>query len=243
MHYFNPTLRRACRSLGSGFTGLLLLLAVPAATAQALPDSLAWQDTGPKTPHGLAVVKTTDGKTVRSYFPVDCIGFEEKISYFSRNPEVRPFPRMQYVDVQKIASATIRGHRLENMAAAGCPEVLAMRLVEGPVELFAFSGSVGDKVPLIFSVVNPALAAATLLAQMSGSGMERNRWFVRRNGQLVALTHGNFRKLMSEYTADCLAISTQIRQGSEGFYYKDTPRIINLYNQFLLENTAAPRSR
>ncbi|MDU0370746.1 hypothetical protein ACFPAF_10105 [Hymenobacter endophyticus] len=225
-----------------GIASLALLCPGTAATAQTLPDSVAWRDTGPKTPHGLAVVKTTDGKTVRSYFPVDCIGFEEKILYFSRNPEVRPFPRIQYVDVKKISSATIRGHQLENMGAAGYPEVLAMRLVEGPVELFAVSGSVGDKVPLIFSVVNPALAGATILAQLGGSAMERNRWFLRRNGQLVALTHGNFRKLMTDYTADCLAISTQIKQGSEGFHYKDTPQIINLYNQFLLNNSAAPSS-
>ncbi|WP_426490016.1 hypothetical protein [Hymenobacter sp. 102] len=224
--------------LSIGCASLALLITSPTIIAQSLPDSVAWRDTGPKTPHGLAVVKTTDGKTVRSYFPVDCIGFEEKISYFSRNPEVRPFPRIQYVDVYKIASATIRGHQLENMGPAGCPDVLAMRVVEGPVELFAMSGSVGDKVPLIFSVVNPALATATLLAQLGGSAMERNRWFVRRNGQLLALTHGNFRKLMTDYTADYLAISTQIRQGATGFHYKDTPQIINLYNQFL-QDTAA----
>ncbi|UPL49278.1 hypothetical protein [Hymenobacter sublimis] len=218
-----------------GFTGSVSLSTISAARAQAPSDSSAWHDTSSKARHGLAVAKTTDGKTVRSYFPVNCIGFEEKISYFSRSPEVRPFPRIQYVDVKKIASATIRGHQLENMAAAGAPDVLALRLIEGPVELFAFSGSVGDQVPLIFSVLNPALAAPTLLAHLGGSAIERNRWFVRRNGQLLALTHGNFRRLMSEYTADCLAVSTQIKQGSEGFHYKDTPQIINLYNQFLRE--------
>lgn len=220
------------------FSGLTMLLSGSVAVAQTLSDSATWRDTSPKTPHGLAIVKTADGKTVRSYFPVDCIGFEEKISYFSRNPEVRPFPRIQYVDVKKIVSASIRGHQLENMGPAGCPDVLAMRVLEGPVELFAMSGSVGDKVPLIFSVVNPALATATLLAQLGGSAMERNRWFVRRNGQLVALTHGNFRKLMTDYTADCLAISTQIRQGAPGFHYKDVPRIVTLYNQFLQETAA-----
>ncbi|UYZ62012.1 hypothetical protein [Hymenobacter weizhouensis] len=218
-------------------SAFLLFTFYCAAQSSSSPlDSTTWQDTGPKTPHGLAVATTTDGKTIRTYFPVDCIGFEEKISYFSRNPEVRPFPRIQYVDVKKIASATIRGHRLENMAAAGCPEVLALRLINGPVELFAFSGSVGEKVPLIFAVVSPALAMPTLLAQLSGSAIERNRWFVRRNGQLLALTHSNFRKTMSEYTADCLAISTQIKQGAEGFHYKDIPQIVNLYNQFLQES-------
>lgn len=209
---------------------LLSLAQTPGPTA----DTTVWRDTGPKTPHGLALVKTTNGKTVRTYFPVDCIGFEHTISYFSRNPEVRPFPRVQYVEVTKIASAIIRGYQLENMGAAGFPDVLALRILEGPVEVFAFSGSAGDKVPLLPSVLAPALALPTLAAQLGGMAIDRNRWFLRRNGRLVALTHRNFRQFMSEYTADCLALSTQIKQGDAGFRYQDTPKIIKLYNEFLL---------
>ncbi|MFD2784963.1 hypothetical protein [Hymenobacter rubripertinctus] len=221
-----------------GIFGLLLSTTHPL-LAQTLPDSSAWRDTGPKTPHGLAVATTTAGKTVRAYFPVNSIGFEETVDYFARNPEVRPFPRIQHVDVDKLASVIIRGFYLENMRPAGCPKVLALRLTEGPVELFAFGGSAADKVPLLPSVLLPALALPTLMAQLGGLAVERNRWFLRRNGQLVAVTHGNFRKLMTEYTADCLAVSTQIAQGAEGFRYHDMPRVVGLYNDFLLN--AGPR--
>ncbi len=203
------------------------------------PDSLrntaetTWRDTGPKMSYGLAVVKTKAGKTVHTYFPVNSIGFEKTISYFKANPEVRSFPRIQHVNVVELASATIRGHHLENMQAASCPDVLALRLLEGPVELFAVSGTVGDKVPLIFLPLNPGISLLAGMAALGSSAMERNRWFLRRDGKLVAVTHGNFRSLMTEYTADCLALSVQIKEGTAGFHYRDMPEIVRLYNEFL----------
>ena len=235
-------LSRKCLAL-TVVLALPLFVLAQTPTPPVAVDSLstgAWRDTAPKTAHGLAVATTTDGKTVRAYFPVSAIGFEQQIDYFARNPEVRPFPRIQFVDVDKLASVTIRGFYLENMRAAGCPEVLALRLMEGPVELFAFGGTAGDKIPVLPSVLMPALALPTLIAHLGGLSVERNRWFLRRNGQLVAITHGNFRKLMTEYTADCLAISTQITQGAEGYHHRDMPNIVQQYNAFLNAKTSRP---
>ncbi len=215
---------------------ILLALASPtfslAQSAPATADSSAWRDTGPKTKHGLARIQTTDGRSVRAYFPVNSIGFEKAIDYFRANPEVRPFPKLQYIEVSKLLTVTIRGHYHENMHAAGRPDVLALRLLEGPVELFVMSGTAADNMPLLMTMV-PGVNLLASAAFLTGSAIERNLWFVRRNGQLVAVSRGGFRKQMSQYTADCPSLSTPIAQGATGFRYGDTAHIIQLYNEFL----------
>ncbi|MBG8553108.1 hypothetical protein [Hymenobacter guriensis] len=214
---------------------VLALLALPdfvQAQTPVAPDTSVWRDTGPKTPHGLAMLKMADGRAARAYFPVNRLGFEKAIDYFPTNPKVRPFPKIKYLDVDQLASATIRGYYYENMRAAGEPDVLAVRLIEGPVELFALRGTAASKVPVLLSPVS-ALASVAALGLMA---VDNNRWFLRRNGQLVAITHGKFRPFMTEYTADCPALSEQVRTGIKGFQHNDMPEIIRLYNEFLLSS-------
>ncbi|MBO3271162.1 hypothetical protein F1C16_18790 [Hymenobacter sp. NBH84] len=199
---------------------------------QALTDTTTWHDTNAKAKHGLAVIKLVDNRTVHAYLPTNAIGYINTIDYFRKNPEVRPFPKIQYIPVNDLEVVEMRGFHLENMRAAGHPDILAMRVLEGPVELFMMSGKITDNLPGVVFVAS-GLSLFTTAAFLSGAAVENNRWFVRRNGQLIALKHSNFREQMGQYTADCLGISTQVKQGMDGFRYKDTPNIIKLYNEFL----------
>ncbi|TGE19726.1 hypothetical protein [Hymenobacter elongatus] len=167
-----------------------------------------------------------------AYFPVDCIGFQETIGYFRSNPEVRPFPKMQYIKVDKLRSATIRGHYHENMRESGRADVLALRALEGPVQLFVMSGTAADNVPLLTMV--PVLSLVAGAAVLGGSAIERNLWFVRRApGPLMPVSRSAFRTQMSGFTADCPALSGPIAAGAEGYRYGDMVRIVQRYNNFI----------
>jgi hypothetical protein len=219
---------------------VLALTSAPVFAQQSAPaDTISWRDTGPKAPHGLAEVYTAEGRFVRAYFPVTSIGFEEIIGYFRSNPEVRPFPKMQYIKVDKLRSATIRGNYFENMRASGHSDVLALRVIDGPATLFVFSGTAGDHVPM-FTMV-PGLMMVAVIGRLGGSAIERNRWFVRFPDQpLVAISRSGFSAQMSTLTANYPALSNPIAAAAEGYRYADVVHIIQLYNAFLASPPPAP---
>ena len=219
---------------------LALLSPAPAALGQTAPaaDSLRWRDTKPNARHGLgAMIIEADGRRVRAYMPTDAFGFEELVPYFSTNPEVRPFPKPKTVKVELLRSMTIRERYYETIRLPGDahPRIMAWRVVnDGPVELFVYSDSAVPAVPLL------GLGVGLLTTALST--IPNSHWYLRRDGQLLLVGRSTFRQQMSQYVGECVALRTQIQNGTEGFRYGDMPNIVSLYNGYLREQAAGAGS-
>ncbi|MCC3155882.1 hypothetical protein LJ737_01445 [Hymenobacter sp. 15J16-1T3B] len=222
-----------------GLFALSLCTTAPAALAQqpatAQPDSIRWRDTKPDARHGLGtMIVEADGRRVRAYLPTDAFGFEALVPYLPSNPEVRPFPKAKVVKVELLRSMTVRERYYETMRLPGDahPRIMAWRVVnDGPVELFVYSDSAVPMVPLLGFGVGLLTAAL--------STIPNSHWYLRRDGQLLAVERGKFREQMSQYVQDCVALQAQIRTGAKDFGYGDMPRIISLYNDYLRQQAPA----
>lgn len=169
-------------------------------------------------------VTLASGRKVQGYFSLITTGLEQHIYYCETNPEEKPRPVAKFVKVDNIRSLTQRGIYAETLRLEGKSlHVLAPRVIDGPVELFTYAEPQSVPVPL------PLPGAVGVI----GINYTNNHWYLRREGKVVVVTHNNFRALMSEYTADCLALKAQISQNAAEFRYKDMPNIVRLYNDFL----------
>ncbi|KUG06128.1 hypothetical protein [Solirubrum puertoriconensis] len=214
---------------------LLALLAVTPALAQRNlpPDSLRWQDTKPTASFGLGtMVVAADGRTIRAFLPWRELGYEGTVPYRNSSPEVRPFPEPAFAKVEKLHSMTVRGNYFETMRLPdeAHPQIMARRVVDGPVELFAYVDAKVFPVPLM------GVGVAALTGALSG--IPDCTWYVRHNNKLERVRRNDFQAQMSTYTQDCLAVKEQILQGAKGFRYGDMPNIVSLYNQHLQEQAA-----
>lgn len=231
------TAARRCWLLLPALLGSAPLACGQTATPQPA-DSLRWRDTKPNAQHGLgAMIIEADGRRVRAYLPTDAFGFEALVPYLSTNPEVRPFPKPKMVKVELLRSLTVRDRYYETMRLPGDahPRIMAWRVVDsGPVELFVYSDSAVPAVPLL------GLGVGMLTAALST--IPNSHWYLRRDGQLLAVERGKFREQLSQYVGDCVALRSQIQSGADGFRYSDMPNIVSLYNGYLLEQSARQNS-
>jgi len=205
-----------------------LLLAVPLLTRAQESDTTRIQDTSHRSGMAWSEVTLASGRKVEGYFSLVSTGVEKQIYYCETNPEKKPRPTAKLVKIDNIQSLTQRGIYAESLRQEGKSlHILAPRIVDGQVELFVYAEP--EKIPVPLPLPGPAGLIAI--------NYTNNHWYLRRNGILTTVTHGNFREVINSYFTDCLALKTQVNNNADGFHYKDMPNIVRLYNDFLTKGS------
>lgn len=168
---------------------------------------------------------TTDSTRVRAYLPATRYGYERAIDYFETPPGVKPHPKRYSLNIIQVHTMRVRGRYYENLFVEDeSLDVLALRLLAGPVELFTYVEPRSVPVPM------PLPGAAVLVA---GVAYTNTHWYLRRNGQVTTVRRGQFAQQLSAYFADCPALAQAVAREDEHHRFRDLPPLVDEYNRYV----------
>lgn len=167
----------------------------------------------------------TDGSQVQAYLPAGRLGYERIIDYFPKPPVEQLIGNGRTtVKMKKIKAMTVHGRSYETVQRQGeNTEIMALRVLSGPVDLFAYSQ------PRVLLVPIPLAAGVMPLAGISLA--DKLHWYLRRNGVWTEMPRGHFAQLMSSYLVDKPELASKVSSDSSGYRFIDTPAIIAEYNR------------
>ena len=166
---------------------------------------------------------TTYSTRVRAYLPATRHGYERAIDYFETPPGVKPHPKRYSLNIIQAHTMRVRGRYYENLFVEDeSIDVLALRLLAGPVELFTYAEPRSVPVPLP--------GAAVLVA---GVAYTNTRWYLRRNGQVTTVRRGQFAQQLSAYFANCPALAQAVAREDEHHRFRDLPPLVDEYNRYV----------
>ncbi|WP_035565800.1 hypothetical protein [Hymenobacter sp. IS2118] len=173
----------------------------------------------------LGTFTTTDSTTVRAYLPATRLGYERAIDYFETPPGLVPHPKRYTLNIIQVHTMRVHGRYYENLfVEEESIDVLALRLLGGPVELFTYAEPQAVPIPL------PLPGAGVLVA---GVAYTNTHWYLRRKGQVIKVRRGQFAEQLSAYFADCPALSQAVARGNEHHRFQELPALVEQYNQYL----------
>ena len=169
---------------------------------------------------GQAELTTTGGERSIVYIPLSSLGFGQVVPVFNREEDIdKPGAQPLFISVDNVQMirATATGQYLEHMVVKGRRRhQLAVRVLDGPVELFSYTQvQQGTSGPVSFQV--PPNASA------------KRQWYVRRQGELVEVLHGGFMKQMVAYFHDDPVVVEALANKKMG--YDDMRMLVRMYNQ------------
>ncbi len=172
----------------------------------------------------LGTFTTTDSATVRAYLPATRRGYERAIDYFETPPSRPPHPKRYTLNIIQVHTMRVHGRYYENLFVEDERiDVLALRLLSGPVELFTYAEPQAVPVPL------PVPGAGVLVAGAAYT----NTHYLRRKGQVTKVRRSQFAEQLSAYFADCPALAQVVAREDEHHRFWDTPALVEQYNQYL----------
>ena len=199
------------------------LLAGPAAAQTALEDSRAEELASNVYGFGPAELVTVSGKTFHVFVPLNRYGFSHELPIFRQVSDMRQLSAQpQAMVVDKVLTVRTRTTYLEQMVLAGKSQhVLAVRTVEGPVELFSY----------IETKRIHMAARGTGLEQNTGyvPNLQKQHWYLRRQGVLTEVQPRGFGPQLTEYFSDDPA--TVAALSSQQAVYQDLSPLVAAYNQ------------
>ena len=151
------------------------------------------------------------------YIPLSTLGF---VPVFAREQDIdRPGAQPLFISVDNVQAIRVvaTGQYLEHMIVKGRHRhQLAVRVVNGPVELFSYT---------------QVYAAANSLAgfQSAPGASAKCQWYVRHQGELVEVLHGGFTKQMLAYFRNDPLIEEVLANKKMG--YDDMRMLVRMYNQ------------
>ena len=166
-----------------------------------------------------------DGSQVHAYLPAGRLGYERLIDYFPKPPVEQLIGNGRTtIKMAKIKSMSVHGRSYETVQDKGKnTKIMALQLLSGPVDLFAYSQ------PRVLLVPIPLAAGILPLAGISLT--DKPHWYLRRNGVWTEIPRGHFAQLMSAYLIDQPELASKVSSDSPGYQFINTPAIITEYNR------------
>jgi hypothetical protein len=208
--------------LGKVLLGCLGLLAARPVLGQIAPGA---NETFANAVYGFgrASVLAVTGKTYQLYVPINRYGFSHEVPVFQQETNLRRFDAQpQLMAVDKIQSVQTSETYLEHMVLNGRRQhVLALRTVNGPVELFSYvetkrfhmtAHDIGLKQNIGY-IPNP----------------DKQHWYLRRQGQLIEVQPGTFAQQLAAYFQDDPATVASLTSGAAT--YRLLEPLVAAYNQ------------
>ncbi|MDQ2771328.1 MAG: hypothetical protein M3Y54_12605 [Bacteroidota bacterium] len=177
---------------------------------------------------GRAEILSPDGKKHFIWIPVRPYGFTMYLPFYRSEADIR---RMGHealnIDVDKVQSIKVSGLYQEHMVVNGRRKhLIATRLVEGPVELFNYTGTMQSTTSGILLTV-----AAGAVGVGGVGGIPERHWFLRRvGGELISVKRDGFSAQMSAYFHDDPVLATAFN--NQQLDYADMVKIVQDYNAF-----------
>ena len=166
---------------------------------------------------GQAELTTVGGEKSIVYILLSSLGFGQVVPIFHQEADIdKPGaqPLLISVDDIQMIYAVATGQYLEHMVIKGKRRhQLAIRVVDGPVELFSYT-----------QVVQTPSGPAGFQAGPGGSA-----WYIRRQGELVEVLYGSFTKQMVAYFHDDPVIVEAL--ANKKMRYNDMRMLVQTYNQ------------
>jgi len=194
------------------------------ATAQT-PDTLF--PAHPKREYELAHIWLASGRKI-AMFLIELGPLQQEPAFTWHHPETKPYPTPQHIPVAQLRGFTTPTHYFEVLAVPEkkkMRQVIAERILSGPVELFGTSEP-KKGVPI------PVPVPGAVLFFHSGSGLKFH-WFVRQQGTVQAVPEGKqeFAEFMSAFLRDKPALAAQVAAKAEGYHFEDLPAILTAYTK------------
>ncbi|GAA4035274.1 hypothetical protein GCM10022409_19870 [Hymenobacter glaciei] len=173
----------------------------------------------------LGAFTATDSTKIQAYLPATRNGYERAIDYFETPPGRQPHPKRYSLNIIQVHTMRVHGRYYENLFVDDeSIDVLALRVLRGPVELFTYAEPQSVPVPI------PVPGAGMLVG---GASYINTHWYLRRQGTVLKVRRGKFAEQLSAYFADCPALAQAVARGDEHCRFRDTPRLVAQYNQYL----------
>ena len=174
--------------------------------------------------YGKAQVTDMDGKKLSVFVPVRLGGVEEFLSFYRTEEDLKKFGLIApAIKVDKVKWLTVNGLYQEHIVLNGeLTQLLATRVVDGPVELF-------------YARIQGAMAGHNSFGMTSG-GIARTVWFLRREGsELVQVpTMALFKEFADDYFQECPELEGAFTAKGKKLRYQDMVQAVRTYNRYLL---------
>ncbi len=204
--------------------GLWALLGARAAAAQvALPPAAKAAAAFANAAYhfGYAELTTVAGKVYPVYLPLARYGFSYELPVFQQESDMqRPDAEPKSIPVARVASVHTTDAYLAAVVLAGRPQsILAVRTVNGPVELFSY--------------------VETKRIHMGGGGLrrsigyvpklEKQHWYLRRQGIMTEVAPQSFAQQLAAYFSDDPAVAAGLAAGT--WAYPTLGALVGAYNE------------
>ena len=178
------------------------------------------------------VAQQTEGGPVLAYWPASQLGFENSLDFFYDPPTKGSRATRQTVKVSELTSLTVHGRYFERIpSSVRGLHVMAMRVVDGPIELFLYAKPGVVPIPFLFNI---ASANTLVFGALFVDAYTNNQWYLRENaGDFVKVRRSHFVEQMSAYVSDDETLAQKIVAAEKEFKYSDMISIITAYNQHL----------
>jgi hypothetical protein len=170
---------------------------------------------------GYAELTTVAGKVYPVYLPLARYGFSGELPVFQQESDMqRADAEPKSIPVAKVTSVHTTDAYLEAVVLAGKPQaILAVRTVNGPVELFSY--------------------VETKRIHMGGGGLrrsigyvpklEKQHWYLRRQGLMTEVAPQSFVQQLTAYFSDDPAVAAGLAAGT--WTYPTLGALVSAYNQ------------
>lgn len=204
--------------------GLWLLVGVRVAVAQvALPPAAKAADAFANATYhfGYAELKTVAGKVYPVYLPLARYGFSSELPVFQQESDMRRADaEPKSIPVAKVASVHTIDAYLEAVVLAGkLQSIVAVRTVNGPVELFSYVES--KRIHLWSDGLRRSIGYVPKL--------EKQHWYLRRQDLMTEVAPQSFVQQLTTYFSDDPAVAAGLAAGT--WTYPTLGALVNAYNQ------------
>jgi hypothetical protein len=178
-----------------------------------------------------AEVMGPDGVMHHIYIRANPLGYSRLLPFYYTKEEAAQFGKEALsINVDKVK--WLKAPRLyqEHMVVKGKRQhVLATRLVNGPVELFNYTEVANLIIPVPLTAVGVAVGAAVIASNSAMGGLVERTWYLRRDGETVKVSRGEFIAQLTSYFADDATTAAAIT--NKAVVYQDMVQIVQGYNQ------------
>lgn len=218
------------------FLGLLLGCASGNASAQQpviSPDKVPAADTATAVSQQFwrAEIMGPDGTMHHAYIRANPLGYSRLLPFYNTKEEAAQFGKEPLcISVDKVKWLKVQRLYQEHMVVKGKRQhVLATRLVNGPVELFNYTEVGNLVIPVPLTAVGLAVGAVVAGSNAALGGLVERTWYLRRAGETVKVSRGEFIAQLTNYFADDPTTAAAIT--NKALVYQDMVQLVQGYNQ------------
>lgn len=173
----------------------------------------------------LGTLTKMDGTQLQAYLPAGRLGYERIVDYFPQPPSRAKLSNGRTtLKMKQVKSMSVHGRLYETVQYRGKnTKIMALRLLDGPVALFAYSQPRRLLIPI------PLAAGVTPLAGIPLA--DKPHWYLRRKDEFTEMSRSHFAQRMSAYLVDLPELASKVANNAANYQFSDTPAIIAEYNR------------